>query len=104
MLLQPFAPPSQQHMKLKSRWAFITAGSERRSCLLELPLPNGDADDPRDFHLYLSLPNRKGTLPVALENDGAARGFFIQEVGHLSGKTKFVGGTVRHRHVFLHPT
>lgn len=103
VLHQPFAPPSQQHLELKSRWAFTAARPEGRSCLLEFPVPHGDADDLRDFHIYLTLPGSDGELLVAPDAPGGVRGFLIQEVGLLRGKTELVAGTVRCRRVLLQP-
>jgi hypothetical protein len=102
VLHQPFAPPSQQDLKLTSRWAFSLAGMEHSRCLLDFPLP-GAADGPRDFHVYLVLPESEGDLVVGPDAPDGARGFLIQEVGRLRGKTEFATGTVRCRGVFLQP-
>ncbi len=102
VLHQPFAPPSQQDLKLKSRWAFSLTGPEHYRCLLGFPRPSG-ADGPRDFHVYMALPESEGELVVTPDSPDGARGLLIQEVGRLRGKTEFASGTVRCRPVFLQP-
>ena len=101
VLRQPFAPPSQQHMELKSRWAFSALTGGQRTCLLDFPLPRSD-DGPRDFHIYLTFPDGGGELALARDEPDDARGFLIQEIGLLRGKTEFTDGTIRCRLVFLH--
>jgi hypothetical protein len=102
VLYQPFAPPSQQELRLRSRWAFGMPGPERYRCLLDFPRP-WDADGPRDFHIYLTLPRPEGDLVITPDDPGGVRGFLIQEVGQLRGKTEFRAGTVGYRRVFLQP-
>jgi hypothetical protein len=99
-LRQPFAPPSQQELKLESRWAFTAVSDGRRVCLLDFPLPDTE-DGPRDFHIYLTLPDVDDEQTVAADDADGPRGFLIQEVGRLRGKTEFAAGTVRCRRVFL---
>lgn len=102
MLHQPFAPPSQQELRLKSRWAFGGAGPERYRCLLDFPRP-WEADGPRDFHIYVTVPDVEGEWVVSPDNPDGAHGFLIQEVGQLRGKTEFTAGMVGCRRVFLQP-
>ncbi|MFQ5805818.1 MAG: hypothetical protein ACE5I3_05140 [Phycisphaerae bacterium] len=87
---------------MKSRWAFSAAGTEHWCCLLDFPLP-GETAGPRDFHIYVMLPDAEGELVVAPDDPAGARGFLIQEVGRLRGKTEFTAGTLRCRRVFLQP-
>ena len=99
VLHQPFAPPSQQELKLASNWAFEAAAGGRRIWLLEFPLPSSP-DGPRDFHLYLSTPDAdQGFLGqdfiVDQSSSTGVRGFLIQEVGQLRGKTQVATGQVR---------
>lgn len=99
VLHQPFAPPSQQELKLASKWAFEAAAGGRRIWLLAFPLPSSP-DGPRDFHLYLSTPDvDRGFLGqdfvVDQSSSSGVRGFFIQEVGQLRGKTQVAAGQVR---------
>ena len=100
VLHQPFAPPSQQEIELESRWAFSAAAHGHRRCLLELPLPQNE-DGPRDFRLYLTFADVSGVRSVAPDKPDGARGFLIQEVGRLSGRTEFTKGTIRFRRVLL---
>jgi hypothetical protein len=100
VLHQPFAPPPQQRLVLRSSWLFSAIQDERSRYLLAFPLP-GATSGPRDFLLYLTLPNGPGTYCVAADGDDAARGFLVQAVGRLKGKTEFVGGQVRVDDVWL---
>jgi hypothetical protein len=102
VLHQPFAPPSQQHLRLEGGWAFAATGIEGCRCLLDFPLP-GAADGPRDFHIYMVLPVAEGELVVAPDRPDGVRGFLIQEVGQLGGKTELASGTIQWRPVFLQP-
>jgi hypothetical protein len=102
VLRQPFAPPSQQQMELKSRWAFSAMGDGHCRCLLGFPSPGSD-DGTRDFHVYLTFPDVDRALVLARDEPDGARGFLIQEIGLLRGKTEFTDGTVRCRRVFLYP-
>jgi hypothetical protein len=94
VLHQPFAPPSQQELKLTSNWAFEAAADDRRVWLLAFPLPSAP-DGPRDFHLYLSTPDGVENFAVDPTSATGVRGFLIQEVGQLRGKTVVTGGQVR---------
>lgn len=102
VLCQPFAPPSQQELRLTSRWAFSTVDSGRRNCLLAFPLPRAK-DGPRDFLLYLSAPNDRGRFHVNPEHPASVRGFLVQAVGDLKGKTTLTDGTIAVRGVWLKP-
>lgn len=99
-LQQPFAPPSQQTLKLASRWGFWDQRDGRQRWLLAFPLP-GAEDGPRDFLIYLILNEPLGEQTVA---PGGVRGFLVQAVGALRGRTDFSGGTVRARKAALRPT
>jgi hypothetical protein len=99
-LLQPNAPPAQRNLSLVSDWAFYLDEGGRRLILLAFPLP-GTRDGPRDFLVFLSAPQGEGEFAVAPDDPAAARGFLIQVVGQLKGKTLFESGPVRIRHRFL---
>jgi hypothetical protein len=100
VLHQPFAPPPQQRLALRSSWQFSAAQDHYCRYLLAYPLP-GASTGPRDFLLYLTLPNGAGTYYVAADGDEGARGFLVQAVGRLKGKAEFVGGQVRVDDVWL---
>ncbi len=102
VLHQPFAPPSQQNITLKSRWAFSSADSQHRGYLLEFPLPGGN-EGPRDFHIYMTASDLEGERTIVPEDPDAPRGFLIQDVGRLRGKTEFTAGTIRCRRLLLRP-
>ncbi len=89
-LYQPDAPPAQRELQLKSEWAACAPQADRLAVLLQFPLP-GALDGPRDYHLYLVVPNDGGTHEVGAD----VRGFLVQSVGARRGKTALVGGTVR---------
>lgn len=99
---QPFAPPSQQNLKLAGRCAYHTTLADRQTCLLTFPLP-GAADGPRAFVLYVSAPDGLGRVPVDPRDPHAVRGFFVQEVGRLTGRADFAAGEIRFRKVWLAP-
>lgn len=101
-LQQPFAPPAQQDIRLESDWSFTDAGAGRRSVLVEFPLPGSEVG-PRDFHLYLSLPETTGDVTIDPRNAGMGRGFLIQEVGRYKGKTEFESGFVMLKRGLLPP-
>jgi hypothetical protein len=92
-LVQPFAPPSQQCVELASDWAYQAADGQRQTWLLAYPLP-GSETGLRAYALYLSAPDRTGTLRVDRQAPEGMRGFLVQEVGHLAGRTDVVAGTV----------
>ncbi len=98
-LQQPFAPTSQQTLRLASRWGFWDQREGRQRWLLAFPLP-GAEDGPRDFLIYLILDEPLGEQAVA---PGGVRGFLVQTVGALRGRTDFSGGTVRARKAALRP-
>jgi hypothetical protein len=102
VLSQPFAPPAQRELKLRSSWTFSQLQAGRRNCVLAFPRP-GMPDGPRDFLLYVSLPARDGQFVVAGDAPQAVRGFMIQAVGELRGKAMFTAGSVRVSPVWLAP-
>lgn len=101
-LHQPFAPPSQQRLKLAGDRAFFATEADRQVCALTFALP-GAADGPRAFVVYLCAPDARGRLPVAPFEPGACSGFLVQEVGSLAGRSDFLQGTVSCRNVWLAP-
>jgi hypothetical protein len=102
VLRQPTAPPSQQALKLAGEGAYHARAGDRQTCLLEFRLP-GAAAGVRAFVLYVSAPDRLGTLAVKPEDPQAVRGFLIQEVGQRAGRTDLIAGTVCVRDVWLTP-
>lgn len=90
---QDHAPPSQRNMTLKSDWAFTARQDDRRLCLADCSLP-GSVDGPRDFRVFVILPGNVEAAEVG-RGAGAARGFFLQKVGRLRGKTEFSSGRVK---------
>ena len=101
-LHQSFAPPSQREMALRSPWSFSAAGSERQRYLLAFPRPGAERGV-RDFLVYIDAPDQRGRLDVDPLAADAVRGFLIQTVGRLKGKTAFASGTVRVRDVWFSP-
>ena len=101
-LIQPHAPPAQQHLKLESDWAYLGPEGPRRLCLLDFPRPIS-RDGPRDFRLLLSLPAAEGMFEVNPDGDAGARGFLIQAVGKRSGKTVLASGRVTLRTDWMKP-
>jgi len=102
VLHQPFAPPSQQNLKLTAARACHAADGDERMCALAFPLP-GSAGGPRAFVVWLVFPDTLGTVPVSTEQHAGVRGFLIQELGALAGRSDFVEGTIRFQKVFLAP-
>jgi hypothetical protein len=102
VLHQPFAPPAQQILKLTCERAYHAAAGDRQTSVLAFPLP-GAMEGPRAFVIYLSSPNRMGRVAVAPHDPQGARGFLIQELGALAGRSDFAEGTVRYRRVLLAP-
>jgi hypothetical protein len=102
VLHQPFAPPSQQTLKLTCERAYHASSGDTQTCVLAFPLP-GAVEGPRAFVVYISSPNRTGRIAVAPHDPQGARGFLIQELGALAGRSDFAEGTVRYRKVPLAP-
>ncbi len=102
VLHQPFAPPSQQTLKLTCERAYHVGAGDTQTSVLAFPLP-GAVEGPRAFVMYLSSPNRTGRVAVAPHDPQGARGFLIQELGALAGRSDFAEGTVRYRRVLLAP-
>lgn len=102
VLEQPHAPRSQQRLELTSDWSFLQRADGRRECVLAFPLP-GAEDGPRDFHIFLSLPDADGDARVATDASGV-RGFLIDEVSlTMLGKTEFSAGHVRSAAIWFTP-
>jgi hypothetical protein len=95
---QPFAPPSQQVLKLTGERAYYATSDHQQTSVLTFPLP-GAVAGPRAFVLYLTGPNRSGTVGVAPDDPQSARGFLIQELGKLAGRSDFASGTLSYRDV-----
>jgi hypothetical protein len=93
-LRQPFAPPAQQNLHLTGQWAYTSARATGQSTALSFALP-GAVDGPRAFVVYIATPRATGDFPVAVTAPQAARGFLIQELGTLAGRSDLVSGTAR---------
>jgi hypothetical protein len=98
-LEQPSAPAAQRELHLESKWGFSKLESGGRSTLLAFPLP-GAEDGPRDFLVYLRTPDVAGDVTIDPAAESAGRGFLIQTVGLLRGKTLLQSGTVRFEKLF----
>lgn len=99
---QPFAPrPGQRHVQLARGVSYHADAGPRRAILLAFPLP-GSKDGPLDYLLYLDLPAGHSSVPIG-DEPFAGRGFLIQRVGLLAGKTVFTGGRVTIEPVWLSP-
>lgn len=98
-LTQPFAPPAQRVLNLEARAAYLSETDGQRRVVAEYPLP-GSFAGPRAFVLFLDMPRSSQSIPIAPGN-GAARGFLVQEVGELAGKSALVGGSVMCLPVFM---
>ena len=70
--------------------------------MLAFPLP-GANEGPRDFLLYISAPADNGDFSIDSKDARAVRGFLIQEVGELKGKTIISSGQIQVRRVWLEP-
>jgi hypothetical protein len=102
VLRQPFAPPAQQNIKLSCERAYHVASGDVQTSVLPFPLP-GAADGPRTFVVYVTSPNRVGKIAITPHDAQGARGFLIQELGALAGRSDFSEGTVRYQKVLLAP-
>lgn len=101
-LHQPFAPNSQRDMTLVSDRAYGGRDEGRGVCLLEFPRPGTRTS--RDFLLYVDLPAAQGEWEFDSADPDGARGFLIQEVGDLRGKTMLKSGRMRLRNVWWSST
>jgi hypothetical protein len=101
-LHQPFAPPSQQVLRLTCERAYHAGAGDTQTSVMAFPLP-GAVAGPRAFVMYLVSPNRTGRIAVTPHDPQGARGFLIQELGALAGRSDFAEGTVRYRPVPLAP-
>lgn len=93
-LSQPFAPPSQMEMELAVSGAAYDDSGSRRHILLECPLPGAQRGFAA-FQVFLDVPRDTPETRIDPAEPAAARGFFIQEVGRLRGKSVFTSGTIR---------
>lgn len=98
---QPFAPLSQRDMTLTSRWGAWARLGDQNAFLLDFPLP-GAVRGFRAFHVFVTTPPGLGTYEIG-PGPASAAGFFIQEVGQLSGKAVFTHGNVQVDSVLLKP-
>ncbi len=97
-LHQPAAPASQQNVRLTSECASEAIDGRWQTTLLSLPLP-GAAYGPRAFGLYVRSPSGASSVVVDSTSPQGARGFFVQEVGALAGRSDLVAGTLQWREV-----
>ena len=86
VLEQPFAPAAQRVLELEPRSATIAEIGGRCVCAADFPLP-GSKDGPVAFTIYVESAAKTGAK--ALDD---ARGFLIQHVGALAGKSEVVAG------------
>lgn len=93
VLEQRQAPPAQRHIELASQWAFESPADGGREIVLHFPLP-GSENGPRDFHVFVWMPDAVGETVIGGSGPDQARGFLIQDVGGRKGKTEFTSGTV----------
>jgi hypothetical protein len=101
-LYQRFAPRAQQELKLIGDEAYVVTSGDEQTCLLMSALPNA-LRGPRAFVLYFRGPNVTGRVPVDPNQSVAVRGFLVQEVGALAGRTDFAAGSVTYRDVPFRP-
>ena len=101
-LIQPDAPPSQQHIEVDSEAAYYAPEGQWQRCMLTFPLP-GTHRGPRAFIVYIWAPDGLGESAVNPLDGGGVRGFLIQEIGRRAGRTDFVSGTVTFKKVWLRP-
>ena len=87
-LEQPFAPASQRALRLEPRTATVAEIGGRIVGAADFPLP-GAKDGPLAFTLYVEADQ------TATAEDAPPRGFLIQHVGALAGKSLIVGGSAR---------
>lgn len=99
---QPFAPPSQKRLVLEPAGAWYSTQGVRQACVLTFNLPRA-RNGPRAFVLYLSGPPGGGEVGSAEERAATVRGFLVQEVGQLAGRTVFTGGRAEIAPVSLAP-
>jgi hypothetical protein len=101
-LQQDFAPPSQRLLALESTQAFRSSDGTRQAVSLSFPLP-GARQGPRAFVVYFEGPDGNEAFSVDPGRADAHRGFLVQEVGALKGKSALAGGTVEFRSAPLRP-
>lgn len=99
-LLQPTAPYSQREIPLSTDRAHYVVRSDQLIALLEAPLP-GAKDGPPAFEVYLVLQDRPDSQIVGPVEQADARGFLIQDVGRLAGKSHLESGVLTVRRVWL---
>lgn len=90
-LHQPFASSGQRELRLGDPQAYVRTESEQRVVVASFSRP-GSTDGSRDFVLYFVTPAREGVLLADATPESKVRGFLIQMVGELRGKTGIVGG------------
>lgn len=93
VLHQPFAPRAQQTLELAAARAYYSCTCGQQTVAMTFPLP-GARDGPRAFVLYLLAPDAGGALPVDPTSADGVRGFLIQEVGALAGRSDVQQGSV----------
>jgi hypothetical protein len=84
-LRQEFAPPTQRTIELAAQEAWLRLGESGVALAAAFPLP-GSINGPRAYALYV----RTGQSTTG----SGTRGFLIQEIGRLAGRTDIVRGTV----------
>ncbi len=97
-LHQPFAPPSQQCMRLESERAFYSIEGNEQIAALTFSLP-GAVAGPRAFVIYVTSPLGTHARTIVPQDAATARGFIIQEIGKLAGRSDFTDGNVQFRNL-----
>ncbi|MBK8913282.1 MAG: hypothetical protein IPM64_01550 [Phycisphaerales bacterium] len=116
-LIQPFAPTGQRILELTTETAYEIDRGGFRHVIATFPRPH-DPDGPRDFVLYMEIQtDRLGAAPLPIpgwlkvlfpaqadsphgarcdaeSGEGGLRGFLVQRVGRLAGRTQFTSGFV----------
>jgi hypothetical protein len=90
-LYQSFAPPGQQELRLADPRVHVRSEPGHRVIVASFSRP-GSVDGSRDFVLYLVAPPREGVLLAGATPESSVRGFLIQTVGTLRGKTGVTDG------------
>ena len=63
----------------------------------------GSENGPRMLFVYIDAPDQTRPAVVDPDDSVAVRGFMVQEVGSLAGKSSFVSGQVRVHPVLFQP-
>lgn len=92
-LYQSFAPSGQRELRLRDARVSISSKPDSRTIAAVFSRPGSDIAS-RDFVLYLVVPPGNGEWVADPNSSGGVRGFLIQAVGELRGKTTIAGGSI----------